>query len=211
MTNVSTRHAERFSPLALVVLGLLDEAPMYPYRMQQLIRERGKDAVVNVAHRASLYQTIGRLERDGLIEVRATARNENRPERTVYQLTSVGRETVYLWLREMLATPASEFPGFPAAVSFVYLLTPSAARQALSRRAEALDAEQRRLTAVLTEHADSVPRLFLLETEYLEAIVAAELIWVRKVIKDLDAGRLKWSRAWIQRIVRQSAQGENRT
>ena len=31
---------------------------MHPYRMQQLIKERGKDLVINVQRRASLYQTI---------------------------------------------------------------------------------------------------------------------------------------------------------
>ena len=64
------------SPLALVILALLDESPMYPYRMQQLIRDRGKDQIVNVRHRASLYQTIARLERDALIEIQ-----EHRPGR----------------------------------------------------------------------------------------------------------------------------------
>ena len=59
---------------------------MHPYRMQQLIRERGKDQVVNVRQRASVYQAIERLQRDGLIEVRETQRDENWPERTVSTL-----------------------------------------------------------------------------------------------------------------------------
>lgn len=58
----------RRSPLALAVLALLWEEPMHPYRIQQLIRERGKDEVVNVRQRASIYQAIDRLERDKLIE-----------------------------------------------------------------------------------------------------------------------------------------------
>ena len=29
------------SPLALAILALLDEAPMHPYRMQRLIKDRG--------------------------------------------------------------------------------------------------------------------------------------------------------------------------
>ena len=33
------------SPLAFAVLALLIEAPMHPYRMQQLIKSRGKDQV----------------------------------------------------------------------------------------------------------------------------------------------------------------------
>src|SRR5690242_6022515 len=93
----------RPSPLALAVLALLYEAPMHPYRMQQLIKERGKDQVINVRQRASLYQTIERLQRDGLIAVQGTTRAERRPERTVYALTDTGRETVCAWLRTILA------------------------------------------------------------------------------------------------------------
>ena len=196
------------SPLALVVLALLDEEPMYPYRMQQLIRERGKDEIVNVRHRASLYQTIARLERDGLIEVQGTARTENRPERTLYQLTGVGRETIHAWLREMLARPASEFPEFPAALSFIYLLEPQVAREELARRAGALEARRQHLADLLHEHADSVPRLFLLEVEYLKMGAESELAWVHDVMNDLDAGRLTWSRAWIQRMASSSAQNQ---
>ena len=197
------------SPLALVVLALLDEAPMHPYRMQQLIRERGTDEVVNVRHRASLYQLIARLEREGLVEVHGTARTEKRPERTLYRPTEAGRETVHARLREMLARPASEFPEFPAVLSFIYLLEPAAARAELVRRAEALDGERRRLAGVLEEHADSVPRLFLLEVEYLKTAAEAELAWVRGITDDLDAGRLTWSPSRIRRSFHAAAEDED--
>ena len=105
--------APRSSPLALTVLALLYEAPMHAYRMQQLIKERGKDEVVNVRQRTSIYQTIERLERDGLVAVRETLRDEKWPERTVYELTPEGRRIFPLWLRDMLATPLAEFPEFP--------------------------------------------------------------------------------------------------
>lgn len=48
----------RRSTLALVVLALLFEAPMHPYRMPQLIKKRGKDRVIFVGQRASPYKTI---------------------------------------------------------------------------------------------------------------------------------------------------------
>src|SRR5215216_4273834 len=110
---------ERFSPIALGILALLYEAPMHPYRMQQLIKERGKDEVINVRQRASLYQTIDRLLRAQLIAVRATAREQKRPERTIYELTEKGRETTLTWMREMLSTPAREFPEFPVALAYL--------------------------------------------------------------------------------------------
>src|ERR1700760_2790118 len=93
------------SPLAIAVLALLYESPMHPYRMQQLIKERGKDEVINVSQRASLYQMINRLEREKLIAERKTTREENRPEKTTYELTSAGRETLIHWLRDTLSTP----------------------------------------------------------------------------------------------------------
>lgn len=187
------------SPLALIILALLDESAMYPYRMQQLIRERGKDELVNVRHRASLYQTIARLERERLIEVQGTSRAEKRPERTVYQITPEGRQTIQAALHGMLAKPADEFPQFPAALSFIYLLEGKVVREALARRADALDAKLRRLSGVLAEHVGAVPRLFLLEVEYMRTTTEAERAWVRGIIDDLDAGKLMWSAESIRR------------
>src|SRR5215468_9128360 len=94
------------SPLALAVLALLHEKPMHPYEMQRLIKERGKDQVIKVEQRASLYQTIDQLLRAELIAFWETARQAGFPERTVYKLTDKGRETALNWMREMLSTPA---------------------------------------------------------------------------------------------------------
>src|ERR1044071_786140 len=98
---MTMKQKERRSPLALAILALLYEAPMHPYRMQQLIKERGKDTVINVQQRTSIYQTIERLLRAGLIIVAETTRDERWPERTVYALTEEGRETLREWMHEM--------------------------------------------------------------------------------------------------------------
>ena len=97
---------------------------MHPYRMQRLIKDRGKDQVINVLQRASLYQTISQLLRANLITFWETSRKEGFPERTIYKLTEKGHETALIWMREMLSTPAQEFPQFPAALSLLPLLTP---------------------------------------------------------------------------------------
>ena len=51
----------RASPLALTVLFMLAGGPIHPYEMQRRIKLWGKDQVVNVAQRATLYKTIDRL------------------------------------------------------------------------------------------------------------------------------------------------------
>jgi DNA-binding PadR family transcriptional regulator len=183
----------RRSVLALAVLSMLTEEPMHAYRMQQLIKERHKEDVVNVTQRNSLYQTIQRLVRDGLVEVGSTERAENRPERTRYRITDAGRATLDTWLRTMLATPANEYPQFPAALSFLPNLTPAQAIVALRARIARLTERRAVLDDELTQAAAFLPRLFLVESEYQHAVVTAELGYVERLVDDLRAERITWS------------------
>ncbi|HUJ57689.1 MAG TPA: PadR family transcriptional regulator [Kofleriaceae bacterium] len=177
------------SPLWMIVLALACEEPMHPYRMQQLIKQRGKDHVANVAQRNSVYQTIDALVRAGLIRVRETARDENRPERTIYEATGEGRRTLAEWIRTVLSTPAREFPDFPAALSLLGpWITPAELRAMLEARVQALEARRREHD---TPMPAELPRMFLLEEEYMSAILRAEIAWLRGVIEDLRAGRLE--------------------
>jgi DNA-binding PadR family transcriptional regulator len=172
----------------MVVLALACEEPMHPYRMQTLIKQRGKDQVANVAQRNSVYQTIAALLRAGLIAVRETSRPDRRPERTVYEATELGRQALRSWVRTGLATVAREYPEFPAALATLYGVEGSAdLRALLEARVAALEP---RLTAL--DKPWPVPRVFLLETEYAAALVRAELEWLRSVIADLRSGRLKF-------------------
>lgn len=196
----------RRSPLAMALLGLLFESPMHPYRMQQLIKERGKDRVINVSRRSSLYQTINQLEKAGLIRVRDTQREEKRPERTRYELTDKGRGTLLGWLREALATPLQEFPEFPAALSFMALLPPEDALRQLEAREATLVEKVAEIEADFSNGAGFLPRLFLLEEEYLRNLLAAELNWLRSIIGDLRSGQITWSWEMLREFM--SSQGK---
>jgi DNA-binding PadR family transcriptional regulator len=184
------------SPLWMVVLSLVCEQPMHPYRMQALIKERGKDQIANVAQRNSVYQTIAALRRGGLIAIRERSREERRPERTVYQVTEEGRRTLRAWMRIVLSAPPREFPDFPAALSLVAGLEPDEVRALLEMRTGALET---RLAELETPVPD-LPRLFLLEAEYMAAVVRAEITWLRAVTADLRGGRLTWSKKWLRQI-----------
>lgn len=171
---------------------------MHPYRMQVLIKQRGKDAVVNVGQRNSIYQTIEALQRAGLIEVRETRRAKRYPERTVYQATKEGRRTLRAWTSTMLSVPAREFPEFPAVLSTLDpALIPEGLASLLEQRASAIE-------EIRKEHEKPIPglpRLFLLESEYSAAMARAELKWLRAIIGDLRSGRLTYpSEAEIRRL-----------
>ena len=196
------------SPLALAILTLLHEAPMHPYRMQRLIKDRGKDQVINVEQRASLYQTIGQLLRAGLITSWENSRQEGFPERTIYKLTDEGHQTALSWLREMLATPAREFPEFPAAISLLPLLTPEDSISQLEIRVDRLTEQKKRIDQELQSNAAGISRLFLLESEYMKIMLDSELKWVRSIIKDLRNGRLAWNQDWMHPALSAETEGK---
>ncbi len=174
---------------------------MHPYRMQQMIKERGKDQVIDVRRRPSLYQTINQLLRAGLIAVAKTGRQPGFPERTIYRITEEGRAAALSWMREMLSTPAQEFPEFPAAVSLLPVLTPEDARAQLELRARRLAEQIAAMDKELQAYKPRLPRLFLLETEYVRRVMKAELGWVQSIVADLGGGELTWSEAWIRGLV----------
>jgi acyl-CoA thioesterase FadM len=71
----------------------------------------------------------------------------------------------------------------------------------LQRRADALAEQLDGLEAAMAAEAErGLPRITRLETEYLRAVTAAELEWVRTVVEDLRAGRLAWSKEQLDAL-----------
>lgn len=188
------------SPLALTILALLREEPMHPYRMQQLIKNRGKDEVIKVRHRASFYQTINQLVKYKLIKVRKTSRDGNRPERTIYEITDKGKQSAKSWMESMLSSPVNEYPMFPAALAHLQMLTPDEAAVQLNKRMEKLDRELSGMEDQLKQVRAWPPRLFLIETEYVRAMKAMERTWIKSLLDDLENKRLTWDEEWLHEI-----------
>ncbi|HEX6489496.1 MAG TPA: PadR family transcriptional regulator [Candidatus Dormibacteraeota bacterium] len=181
----------RSNPLALVILTLLSEAPMHPYEMQVKMRERGHRRVVRIKA-ASIYDTVGRLVRHGLAEVVETSREGRRPERTVYRLTEAGHDEMLAWLRDLIEKPVADFRSFEAGLTFLVALEDKdLAIELLTRRAKTLSEDIAASDATLAE-IHGVPRMFLIEEEYAQALRRAELEWVRGIVDELKSGRLEW-------------------
>jgi DNA-binding PadR family transcriptional regulator len=183
---------------------MLHTQPLHPYGIQRLIRQWGKDQVVNVGQRASLYRTIDRLQAAGLVTVRETERGQQYPERTIYEITDAGRAVTREWLAEMLAVPKPEFPDFPAALSHILMLTPQEALPLLEQREAALAAIHQGLEAGMTA-AEGLPRVVVLESEYVLATATTQLDWIRSVIEDLRTGKLSWSAEELRPLAEESS------
>ncbi|MBF6172863.1 PadR family transcriptional regulator [Nocardia blacklockiae] len=179
------------SPLTLAVLTLLAEKPRHPYEMKVTLRERHIAETVKMRG-GSLYDTIARLERAGLLTPTETSRAGARPERTVYAITAAGRNTVRELLFEFIGEPVNEFPRFVAGLAHLAVLGPSDAAALLRRRADLLAAQSERAAKELDDVAADLPRVVLLETEYLERMRSTEIDWLRQIATDIENGRVGW-------------------
>jgi DNA-binding PadR family transcriptional regulator len=145
---------------------------------------------------------INRLGEAGLIKIRETTRDHQYPERTSYELTDAGRAASRQWMAEILSTPRNEFPEFPAALSFLPMLTPETTMELLSQRRERLTQQLAERDAMIATELEGlqIPRVTLLETEYLRAVTEAELTWIDAVLAGLRDGTLTWNRDELRAI-----------
>jgi DNA-binding PadR family transcriptional regulator len=183
------------TPLGIAILSLLAREPMHPYEMRHVIRVREIDRVMKVTH-GTLYSTVERLAGVGLIQPMETSREGRRPERTVYEITEPGRDQLLDALRAELMRHTPDYPRLATGLSFVSLLEPGEVGELLERRALEVEAQltgfQIALDSTLKQRSHPVERVSLLETEYLTALLRAELDWLRAVTDDIRDERLTW-------------------
>jgi DNA-binding PadR family transcriptional regulator len=181
--------------LALSLLSLLTERPMYPYEMASKLRGRGKDNAIKI-NWGSFYTVVQNLEKYGFIEAVEVAREGRQPERTTYQITDSGREELRDWLRELLAVPEREHTRFEAALGESAGLPPDELIDLLQQRLAALEKANGRIQAELDTLRTQLPRLFLIESEYYLALRRAEEEWVRGLLADFTGGTFPGLEAW---------------
>ncbi|HEU5385367.1 MAG TPA: PadR family transcriptional regulator [Streptosporangiaceae bacterium] len=181
--------------LALSLLTLLTERPMYPYEMAATLRHRGKDHSIKI-NWGSLYTVVQNLEKHGFIETVEVGREGRQPERTTYQITDAGRAELADWLRELISEPEREYTRFEAALAECAVLSPRELTDLLKQRLDALEAASAEHQAGLETWGAGLPRLFLIESEYHLALRRAETEWVRGLLTEFTDGTFPGLADW---------------
>jgi DNA-binding PadR family transcriptional regulator len=186
----------RSNPLALAVLTCFLERPMHPYEVAQTLRARAKHESIRLNY-GSLYGVVEALEKRQLIRARETVRAGRRPERTIYEITDAGLREMADWLSELVAAPVKEYLQFEAALSLLPALPPEEALAALHQRCHTLEIEIAVLDGTIgAAESHGMPRLFALESEYVQVLRRAELDYVQRLAKDIESGELSGLDQW---------------
>jgi PadR family transcriptional regulator len=168
------------SKVEVVVLGLLADEPLYGYDLLERFRARSMGFWAEVG-KASVYQALRRLERDGMIAGRSQEGPQG-PDRRVYRITRSGRARLIAGLEERFATLEPYETGAGLAFGFAHLLSATQARRAVDARETAvrdlLDAvKTERSRAAADRGAGRLVSNALLDRQ--EALGKAELAWIK--------------------------------
>lgn len=180
------------TPLAVSTLSLLCQRPMHPYEIYSVMLERHEDELVKVRP-GSLYHTVERLQRDGLIKSLGTDRPTGRPERTIYEVTPEGTDAMLDWVRAALAEWQLEYPRFPLALALSNNLPADTVVDLLGAYLERLDEEIVRMEEGAAEvKRRQLPESYWIENDYLLTVRRAERGWIATTIERLKTGDLPW-------------------
>jgi DNA-binding PadR family transcriptional regulator len=164
--------------ISLVMLGLLASGPRYGYELKRAHDERMPRAKpLAFGH---VYATLGRLERDGLVEQAGQDRGGG-PDRVSYMLTEAGWSHLVHWLGTV-EQPAPYISSALFAKVVVSLLATDVdqARDYLISQRAAHTARLRELTAAKTDSGASVGDV--VAADFAIAHLDADLRWLQTTL-----------------------------
>jgi DNA-binding PadR family transcriptional regulator len=164
-----------------VLLGLLAAGPRHGYELKRSHDERLPQAKPLAF--GQVYSTLGRLERDGLVEQSGQDR-EGGPDRTSYVLTEAGRERLDEWLTAVE-------PPAPYVTSTLF------AKVVVSLLAAGVDSASTYLTAQRAAHIERLRELTAVKTNRDSSV--GDVVAADYAISHLDAD-LRWLQTTLLRV-----------
>jgi DNA-binding PadR family transcriptional regulator len=169
----------------LAILSLVAEQPRHGYQIEQTIEARGMRDWTEVGF-SSIYYLLKKLEKVGLIESHLEIVEGPGPARKVYQVTPQGRVAHTEATLQALSEPKPSFTPFLLGVSNLPTIPRKKALIALHQFHDALEKRREHVNArAQGQHPlpDHVAAMF----EYSQAMLIAEVAWIKKFISQLEA------------------------
>ncbi len=178
----------------LTLLSLLSAGPSHGYGLRALMESWRMDAWANIRY-GSIYQVLGRMASEGLVNEVGHGSEGRRPARSTYAITEEGRAELHRLLRGAWATPTQEVQPINVALSLLGmgLLAPGEIEECLTERlarleegAAELRAEEQRSLALVADSA--MVQVIADHFEHFHRLVATERAWAAQVLEHLRDG-----------------------
>ncbi len=172
----------------LVILGLLRERPLYGYEIKQIIEEHMSDWT-SIAF-GSIYFALDKLAAEKFVEKVEVEQAGKRPSRSVYQITSAGRDEFLRLLREEWRQLERQYFSIDVCLFFLDTLPVEEVKKYLKIRQAALQNALEYLQSHREEQLalPEVPRLATAIFDHSLAHTEAELSWVTDLLQKLIKG-----------------------
>ena len=180
----------------LFVLGVAYEHETHGYEIKALAKLWGLDEWAKIGF-GSIYHAFGALEKEGALVQHETVQSGNRPPRTTYRITPLGREAFLPMLRDALRDPGSAREDVDLALAFAANLPSEERAPLLRERLDGLRVRQARGEARLVHSRatySDVPWISA-SLEHAVALLRAEIDWTTSLAERIaEFPPRDWSR-----------------
>jgi DNA-binding PadR family transcriptional regulator len=175
--------------IKFVILGLLMEGEKHPYEIQQLIKQREMQRYIKF-QKGSLYYSVNQLEKDKFVEVVSVVRETNRPDKTIYRITEMGKAEFYRLFAKQFSTYDTFYNPLYAAFAFIKYLDNNELIDILKKRISRTEAMLQKTQLIYEKLEHQIPRfglhIFMGSIEQIKT----EIIGLNEILKDAVDGVL---------------------
>ncbi len=174
----------------IAILGLLcRHGAQHGYELRKRIVDQNINDIADI-QLGSIYAALKRLAQDGLIETTGQTRDGNRPTRTMFKITEVGKKELRQLITDAFLDPQQPERPVDLAVHFSGLLTIDDVTILLEQRIHVLE----RYASVIergskVKHDDPAVRELIRDIpDHFRRINRAEIAWTKHVLANARAG-----------------------
>ncbi len=174
----------------LAILGLLKDKPLYGYELKKII-EMNMGDWTSIAF-GSIYFALKKLREEGLVEIESEEAVGNRPSRSIYKITDMGRASFTALLREVWQNYEREYFSLDIALAFSGELPVLEIEKYVNKRINILENIAKHLAHHKEEQLakPGIPGMAKAVFSHSEYHVRAELEWLKSLIPAFGRGEL---------------------
>jgi DNA-binding PadR family transcriptional regulator len=188
----SFKEAKPMKVSELYILGILSLKDSSGYDIYRLISQKGE----GVGHflklnKATTYNTINRLYKNGLIEIKKIVQDAKRPTKSIYRLTPEGKEYLRNMILDDFMGPSWIFVNFTLPLRFSKVLTKKELQDVVQHKIQQIEGilQVSKLTygkfftgTILELMQENIINLYEVELEFLKKL---QSVLEKKKINDL--------------------------